>query len=320
MNTPQTFIALDRKPHITLLKVLGILLALIIIWVVLFIILSKLPTLEEFFIEISIVLTIIILVALGIDHFLQNRESNRLKLVYSLRVDTSSQKIRLEKNKACGFIQFQGIQTQIIHQGCFVTLKLWSNKSQRLLGTLTNKDDRWKPEDILSIANQLKSNGIDLQEKTLSPGVIAGNQVVFQRTTFNVYILLLFVVLSTLLITAYISQVLQEYPLSFTLTWLIVYVILVYPQKQYTITSTHLIVKNRWLPLYRYRLAISHIKSIDSVTAFARRDIQEYLKVVVNHSKKDSKTYRFYSVLGREHIRQVVYLVIKKQQSQVNSP
>lgn len=319
MNTPQTFIALDRKPHITLLKVLGILLALGIIWVVIFTILSTLPTLEEFFAEVSIVLTIIILVALGVDHFLQNRESDRLQLVYSLKVDTDSQKIRLEKNKASGFIQFQGIQALLIHQGCFVTLEIWSNKSQRLLGTLTNKDDRWKPEDILSIATQLKSKGIDLQEKTLSPGVIADNHVVFQHKTFNVYILLLFVILSTLLVTAYISQVLQEYPLSFTLTWLVVYVILVYPQKQYRITSTHLIVKNRWLPLYRHRLAIDQIKSIDSITAFARRDVQEYLKVVVSHSKKDSKTHKFYSVLGREHIRQVVYLVRKKHQNQANA-
>ncbi len=309
----KTYIAPDRKPEITLPKILGIVLALVIIWGVLFVMLSIFPSWKTFFVDISIALSTLIVLALLGENFLKTRESNRLQLIYKLRIDDSKQKIQLEKLKARGFVQFARIQAVLLHEGVFVTLELRSAKTQKLIGTLTNKSDRWQKEALIQIAQELHEVGVSVEEQNLPVGEIEGDNVIFEHTLLNYYIIALFVILLTFLIAAAVSGILQESPFGFLLTMGVIYGVTVYPQKKFIVTPTHLIVKNRWLPLYRHQLAIDNIKTIQAITAYARRDVQEYLQVdlIKKRKNKSHQTLKFYSILGREHIRQVVYLVKK---------
>lgn len=307
------YTALDRKPQVTPFKILGIILALSILWAALFALLSHSNHLKDYILETGILFTGAISVALWVDNVLRNRKSSRLKLIYSVDIQAEQQKIYLEQNRKRGYLQFDGTQVLVIHQGCFITLEFWSDKSKRLLGTLTNKDDRWKAEDILKIAEELKSLQINIQEKTLNPGIIANNQILFQPPLINSYTVLLAVMMVILVVAAISHGIFQQYPFNLILALIVVYIVSVYPQKKYIITPEQLIVKNNWIPGYRRRLPISDIRSVKSITAFARRDVQEYLKVELNKEKGEIKTYKFYGMLGREYTRQVVFLIEEQQ-------
>ncbi|OJJ18738.1 hypothetical protein BKI52_24365 [marine bacterium AO1-C] len=318
----KTYIASDRKPEITVPKLLGIVLALIIIWGVVFIMLSLFPTWREFFVDISIAMSGLIVAALLGEHFLKTRESDRLQLIYKLRIDDGKQKIQLEKLKARGFVQFARTTAVLLHEGVFVTLELRSAKTQKVIGTLTTKNDRWEKKELLQVARELHEVGVAVQEKNLPVGEVVGNKVTFEHSLLNSYIVALFVLLLTFLIAAAVTGVLQESPFGFLLTMGVLYGLMVYPQKKFIITPTHLIVKNRWLPLYRHQLSIDNIKAIQAITAYARRDVQEYLQVdlIKKRKNKSHQTLKFYSILGREHIRQVVYLVKNHMQELPKRP
>jgi len=305
------YIAPDHKPEITLPKLLGLVFAMLVIWGVLFVMLSVFPAWRAFFVDISIALSGLIVAGLLGEHFLKVRESNRLQLIYKLRIDSSKQKIQIEKLKARGFVQFARTRAVLLHEGVFVTLELRSIKTQKVIGTLTTKNDRWEKTELLQIAQELHEAGVTLQEKNLPVGEVVGSKVTFEHALLNSYIVALFVILLTFLIAAAVSGALQESPFGFLLTMAILYGVMVYPQKKFIITPTHVIIKNRWLPLYRHQLAIDNIKAIQAITAYARRDVQEYLQIdlIKKRKNKSRQTLKFYSILGREHIRQVVYLV-----------
>lgn len=318
----KTYIALDRKPEMTLPKLLGLVLAMVIIWGLLFLMLSLFPGWREFFIDISIAFSGLVIAALLGEHLLRARESNRLQLIYKLRIDAANHRIQLERLKTRGSIQFDRTKAVLLHEGVFETLELRSLKTNKLIGTLTTKNDRWKRADILYIAQHLQEAGVALQEKQMPIGLVAGSKVTFEHPTFNSYVIALFVILLSFLIVAAVSGVLQESPFSFLLTMAVLYGLMVYPQKIFIITPTHLIIKNRWLPLYRHQLSIDNIKAIQAITAYARRDVQEYLQVDLLKKRKNKNrlTLKFYSVLGREHIRQVVYLVKGHQREMESRP
>jgi len=307
----KTYISPDRKPEITLPKLLGIVFAMLIIWGVLVVLLSVFPTWRVFIVDFSIALSGLIVAGLLGEHFLKVRESNRLQLIYKLRIDDAKQKIQIEKLKARGFVQFARTKAVLLHEGVFVTLELRSVKTKKVIGTLTTKNDRWEKQAILQVAQALHEAGVAVQEKQIPVGEVVGSKVTFEHPLLNSYIVALGVILLTFLIAAAVSGVLQESPFGFLLTMAILYGLMVYPQKKFIITPTHLIVKNRWLPLYRHQLSIDNIKAIQAITAYARRDVQEYLQVDLIKKRKNKArlTLKFYSILGREHIRQVVYLV-----------
>lgn len=282
---------------------------------VLFITASLFFQFMEFFIEMDDYLTIAEMIACSILATLlfslwyaipvwqDYRKNVALKHLYAVRIEPDKHRIHLGKEKIQGFVNADRTYAVFTKEGLFLSIGFWSHKTKQLIGTITNEDYRWNREDITEISNKLQSTGMKLQRKVKTVGINSGGKTTIKSSSLNENTVLAPLSIGVVLGITFIREVFIPYALLICGLCAALYVAFLFNQKDFIITPKYLIVKNRWIPFYQYKLPLSDIASAEFVSSE-----NNHLDI----STVNGKRYKFYSKVSERNLMQIAFLVDKK--------
>lgn len=185
------------------------------------------------------------------------------KSIKAIQVDRKNRKVNLLQGKKKKHLKLETISASLYQEGYFVGVGLWAHKSEKKLLHLTNAHEEWDRDDLLNLAQELKSTGMEFKQKTTKVGIKSGKKIIFKNDFSQPFGVLLALVLVGIVPGIMYPEVVQAYLEEIVLVGVAILFVLLISQKQFVITPKKLILKNLLIPVTRYSVDIAQIASIE---------------------------------------------------------